>query len=111
MEINRSILTKNEETLHLYEVSHLELRNNVIEHCVPSEFFKKFELEKINQFSKGLIDLLFNKISSLDFTNLFQSVFSANLTQVHLNLLKDVLKKSLADVREYNSVFRKNISY
>jgi len=79
-EVNRSILTKNEETLNLYEISHLELRNNAIEHCVTSEFFKKYELEKINQFSKGLIDLLFNKVSSLDFTNIFQSVFSANLT-------------------------------
>jgi len=111
LEENRSVLTDNEEALNLFEVSHIHLKNNVIEHCVTSEFFKKFDLDKISEFSKGLIDLLFNRISSQDLISLFLSVFNTSLTQAHLNLLKDVLKKALADLREYNSVFRKNISY
>lgn len=87
------------------------MRDDVIENCVTTEFFKKFDLEKINNFSKTLIDFLFNKITTTDFNASFYTSFNTNLTLVHINILKDVLKKSLSDLREYNSVFRKNISY
>ncbi|KAL4429789.1 hypothetical protein ABPG74_004426 [Tetrahymena malaccensis] len=111
LEMYRSQLTGNEEQMNLYDLSLYNLNHNIVENFVTSEFFKKYELDKINQFTKILIDLLFNKISCYSLINSFESVFGVPLTNSHINLLKDILKKSLSELKEYNSIFRKNISY
>ncbi|KAL4474122.1 hypothetical protein ABPG72_002847 [Tetrahymena utriculariae] len=111
LEMYRSQLTGNEEQMNLYDLSLYNLNHNIVENFVTSEFFKKYELDKINSFTKILIDLLFNKISCFSLINSFESVFGVPLTNSHINLLKDILKKSLSELKEYNSIFRKNISY
>lgn len=48
LEVYRAQLTGNEKQINLYGISNYNLADNIMENIVISEFFKKYELEKIN---------------------------------------------------------------